>query len=75
MQKNIKKYIYRADASADASLPRFLENDASAASLPKNASASLPLRATLGETCATLPTGHVGILHEKRIPCMTEAVF
>ena len=31
----------------DASLPIFLENDASAASLPKNASASLPLRATL----------------------------
>ena len=43
MQKNIKKYIYIADASADASLPRFLENDASAL----RASASLPLRATL----------------------------
>jgi len=39
--KNI--YIYIADASADASLPRFLENDASAASLPLR----LPLRATL----------------------------
>ena len=38
--KNI--YIYIADASADASLPRFLEDDASA-----SASASLPLRATL----------------------------
>ena len=45
MQKNIKKYIYIADASADASPPRFLENDASA--LPLRASASLPLRATL----------------------------
>jgi hypothetical protein len=43
MQKNIKKYIYIADASADASPPRFLENDASAL----RASASLPLRATL----------------------------
>lgn len=42
MQKNIKIYIYIADASADASLPRFLENDASASPLPKNASASLP---------------------------------
>lgn len=41
------KYIYIVDASADASLPRFLENDASASPLPKNASASLPLRATL----------------------------
>ena len=40
MQKNINIYIYIADASADASLPRFLENDASAASLPKNAPAS-----------------------------------
>ena len=37
MQKNIKKNIYIADASADASLPRFLENDASAlrASAPR----------------------------------------
>ena len=47
MQKNINIYIYIyiyiADASADASLPRFLENDASAL----RASASLPLRATL----------------------------
>ena len=42
--KNI--YIYIADASADASLPRFLENDASAL----RASASLPLRATLGNS-------------------------
>ena len=40
MQKNIKIYIYIADASADASLPRFLENDASASPLPKNAPAS-----------------------------------
>jgi hypothetical protein len=29
-KKNINIYIYIADASADASLPRFLENDASA---------------------------------------------
>ena len=40
-------YIYIADASADASLLRFLENDASASLLPKNAFASLLLRATL----------------------------
>ena len=54
MQKNIKKYIYIADASADALLPRFLENDASTSPLPKNASASLPLRATLVETVLCL---------------------
>jgi len=36
----MQKYIYIADASADASLPRFLENDASAS----------PLRATLMRT-------------------------
>ena len=49
MQKkyNIYIYIYIADASADALLPRFLENDASTSPLPKNASASLPLCATL----------------------------
>jgi len=28
-----------------------------------------------GETCATLSTGHVGILHEHRIPCMNNVVF
>ena len=27
------------------------------------------------ETCATLSTGHVKILHEQRIPCMIEVVF
>lgn len=48
MQKNIKIYIYIADASADASLPRFLENDASAASLPKLASASPPASCNIG---------------------------
>ena len=39
-KKYKKKYIYIADASADASLPRFLENDASASPLPKNVPAS-----------------------------------
>ena len=48
MQKNIKNiYIYIADASADASLPRFLENDASTSPLQKNVPVSSPLCATL----------------------------
>ena len=56
MQKNIKIYIYIADASVDASLPRFLENDASAASLPKHASASPPASCNI-EQDHTEPSG------------------
>ena len=40
--KNIYIYIYIADASADASLPRFLENDAS----------TLPLRSHFVQHCS-----------------------
>ena len=49
MQKNIKIYTYIADAS----LPRFLENDASASPLAKDILASSPLRATLHEISKT----------------------